>query len=73
MRAIAPSGDAMNKLIDFGQRLTPGFLEPWVKRLIVTEVPGLDDEARQYLADHFREPNAKLEQLTGLQLERWSA
>lgn len=72
LRAVAPSSDAMNQVINFGQRLTPGFLEPWVKRLIVTDVPGLDDEARQYLADRFRKPNARLEQLTGLRLERWS-
>ena len=73
LRALAPSGAAMNRLVDLGQRLTPKALEPWVKRLIVTGVPGIDAESRQYLLDYFREPNDRLRQITGLQLDRWSA
>lgn len=73
LRALAPSGAAMNTLVDLGQRLTPRALEPWMKRLIVTEIPGLDDALRQDLAQRFRAPNARLQELTGLALDRWTA
>ncbi len=73
LRAISPSGAAMNRIVNLGQALTPRFLEPWARRLIVTGIPPIDAESRQFLDEYFEEKNQALARLTGLTLERWHA
>lgn len=71
LRSVVSSGDAMNKLVNMGQRLTPRFLEPMAKRLITSGVPSLDDHDRDYLETYFKDKNAELARVTGIDVSCW--
>ena len=73
LRSLMPSGDAMNKLVNLGQALTPRFLEPTVRKLITSGIPEISEADRDFLKQHFRSKTRELEQLTGLDLSRWQS
>lgn len=71
LRGLLPSGDAMNKLVNIGQALTPRFLEPTVRKFVTSGIPKISEVDRDFLKQYFRPKNRELEQLTGLDLRHW--
>lgn len=71
VRSVMPSGDAMNRLVNIGQALTPGPLQPFAKRLITDEIPPLSDEDRAFLIKYFRPRNARLSEMLNVSTADW--
>ena len=71
VRGMMPSGDAMNRLVNIFQALTPKPLQPIAKRLITDEIPPISTEDREFLLDYFRPRNARLSAMMGLTFDDW--
>jgi hypothetical protein len=71
LRQLFPSWSSWNEFVESAKEHTPRPLRSTVATLFTSKIPPMGEQDRQRLIEYFREPNARLEQLTGIRFNRW--